>query len=339
MKISNTDLVQSYVLTTIKYDFNVVEKRILYRIVDLLQDLTEGKKLNQNYSIQELIDGDRKVTMPISAFLKGEDDKNYEPVKTALKGLRNREIEYEDDAIWEVLGIIEKPTIVKYSSTVQFQLTPRLYEAFLNFSQGFRKFELKVAMEFDSVYSMRFYELFSGVKNPMTYSIDSLKEMFGIVDKYKGRPANFISKVIVPAKKDLDKFSPYSFDYEPLKTGRATTHILFKPYFIPENRDPELEEKEIKKQESLRWIMDVNHRSELKELFGFSEKELKNNQVLLEKAFKHSFYRDVFAKLKADIRKPTVTNPKGLYISELKKMIAKPETNQTSLLDQLPDEG
>lgn len=321
MKISNTDLVQSYVLTTIKYGFTTTEKRVLYRIVELLQNLTEGKKLNQNYSVQELINGDRKVTMPISAFLKKDDDKNYEPIKNALKRLRAREIEYEDDRIWQVLGIIEKPKIEKYASVIEFELTPRLYEAFLNFSLGFRKFELKVAMEFDSVYSMRFYELFSGVKSPLRYSIKELKDIFGIADKYKGRPADFIHYVVKPAKQDLDKYSPYSFTYEPKKTGRAITSILFTPFFIPENRDPELEEKEIAKGVSLAWSMDLNHKSELKELFGFSDKELKNNQVLINKAIKSPLYREVYTELKASIRKPNITNPQGLYINRLQKLL------------------
>jgi len=45
-KADNKDVIQSYILTTAKYDFSVYEKRILYRLVELNQHLLEGRKLN-----------------------------------------------------------------------------------------------------------------------------------------------------------------------------------------------------------------------------------------------------------------------------------------------------
>jgi len=37
----------------------------------------------------------------------------------------------------------------------------------MNFAKGYRKYELQTAMEFESVYAMRFYELLSGQKTPL----------------------------------------------------------------------------------------------------------------------------------------------------------------------------
>ena len=52
MKINNKEILQSYILTTAKYDYSVYEKRILYKIVEQLQYLIEGKMLDKRYSIQ-----------------------------------------------------------------------------------------------------------------------------------------------------------------------------------------------------------------------------------------------------------------------------------------------
>ena len=42
--------------------------------------------------------------------------------------------------------------------------------------------------------------------------------MFKIENQYKGSNNNkIISKVIDPAKKELDEKSPYSFDFDPIK--------------------------------------------------------------------------------------------------------------------------
>lgn len=326
MKIKNNkDLIQSYIMTTAKYDFSVQEKRVLYRIIEVLQSKTKGLKLKYDYSMQEDLFGKTEFTMPISCFLAHESDTNYEPVKKALISLRQKGFEYEDAESWGFYGIIELPQIQKRSSFVKFTVTPLLMKAFLNFSKGHRKYELKTAMSFESVYAMRFYELFSGKTAPITYRIDELKKMFGIENKYEGRPNNFINKVVVPAQKELTKHSPYSFKYEVVKTGRKITMVTFKPYFIPKNRDESLEEKELNKDVSLRWEFDTNTIRNLKDVFLFDEKGIKNNQDLIKQAVASINYRDWVADINGMARKFDIKNRSGFFISEIKKRLE--ETN------------
>jgi plasmid replication initiation protein len=71
-------------------------------------------------------------------------------------------------------------------------------------------------MSFKSQFSMRFYELLSNQKTPLIYSIEQLKEMFCVTDKYE-RINDFIRYVVDAAKKELDEVSPYTFEYTPLK--------------------------------------------------------------------------------------------------------------------------
>ena len=137
--------------------------------------------------------------MPISAFLANDDDENYTRVKKALLDLRNKSFEFDDGQIWKVIGIIEKPQFNYKRGWVRFEIQPEVYNAVLNFSKGFRKYELKTAMEFTSQYSMRFYELMSGQERPLIYTIEDLKIMFGVQDKYKRNP-DFIKRIIVPAR-------------------------------------------------------------------------------------------------------------------------------------------
>ena len=203
--IKNRELVQSYVLTTAKYDFSVYEKRILYRIIEVLQAYLSGIKLNYNYSVQEALykDADTEISIESKAFLKDENDNNYEEVKKALKSLRNKTFDYEDASEWAVYGIIEKPKIKKYESFVSFKVTPLLLEAFMNFAKGYRKYELITAMQLESRFSMRMYELMSKQKKPITFCIDDLKSMFKVEKKYKDTN-RFISQTIKVAKEELD---------------------------------------------------------------------------------------------------------------------------------------
>lgn len=322
MKISNKDLIQSYVITTARYDFSVYEKRILYGIVESLQSLTKGKSLNQRYSVEKDLFGDYAMTYDIDFFLNGENDKNYKRIKEALMTLKDKSFEYEDESVWEYISIIESPQIKKFDSKLRFRLNRRVFDAFLDFSKGFRKYELNTAMQFESVYAMRFYELFSNKNTPIIYAIDDLKKMFQIENKYS-RVNDFFKRVVEPAKKELDKHSPYSFVYETIKTGRRITHVKFKPFYISKNRDAELEQKELSQKTSIRWDLSKEVIIMLKSKFNLTDKGIKNNRKLLANAVKRSDFLDICNEINGMIRKYEVQNPGGFFISQMKKRLAE----------------
>ncbi len=324
MKINNKELIQSYILTTAKYDYSVYEKRILYRIVEQLQLLIEGKTLDKNYSMQEIPHEDIKLfkfTFPFSAFKKNEEDKNHAQIKKALLSLEKKGFEYEDSEVWETINILYLPKVFKNKEYIGFTLREEIIQAFLDFSKGFKKYELKTAMEFESVYSMRFYELLSNQKTPINYSIDTLKEMFQIENKYK-LTADFLRYVIEPAKKELDKCSPYTFHYETIKTGRKITSIRFIPIHQPQFEDESLKKQKAMKQMSNRWFIPKNIEDYLKYNYEFTDKELNNNLSLFESLYNHLSEEellDFLVELKAQSVLYEIKNIKAYLIGSLKK--------------------
>ncbi len=105
MAIVNKDLIQSYIMTTAKYDFNVYEKRIIYRLVEMAQGELQGIKFADNcQKIEHDLFSCVNITMPIACLLNGEDDKNYARVKEALQSLQRKIFEYEDDEIWQSIS-------------------------------------------------------------------------------------------------------------------------------------------------------------------------------------------------------------------------------------------
>lgn len=325
MVIKNKELIQSYVLTTARYDYSVYEKRVLYRIVEQLQAFLNGVELKGRYPIQEDLFGDRLMTFEISHFLTGEDDKNHTRIIKALKDLNDKSFEYVTDSSWERIRIIESPKmegIGKKTTTIQFRLDKKMYNAFLDFTKGHKKFELELAMKFESVYAMRFYELFANQKTPLTYTIPALKEMFGLNDKYNGRTGNtdFIRKVVTKAQIELDKHSPVSFKFKykdrDLKRQGKIYNILFIPYEIPKNRNIEIEKKTIQKSESLGWDFKPEFIQDLKRDFDFSEIEIKRNRDLLKAGSELVWFKDFYSLVKAKSR--VAKNPKGYFITALR---------------------
>jgi len=319
-KRDNKDLIHSYIFTTAKYDFSVYEKRILYRQIEIEQQLLEGKKIGEGVKIDTNLWGDKRYTVPLRILLKDEQDKNYTQIEKAFRSLREKTITYEDEYIKAGFGVIQSYEIEKRGSFVSWVAHPRIVEASMNFVKGYRKYELKVAMEFESVYAMRFYELLSGQKTPLTYKIENLKEMFGIADKYE-RISQFKCKILDTAKKELDKCSPYTFDYKMNKEGRSFTSVTFYPKFQPQFRDTELEKHELQKQVSLSWDLPKNVLDYLKYNFEFDTKEIKQNIDLFLLAQSEIDLIQFMANVKS--RANRANNPKGYLINALKK-----ETNK-----------
>lgn len=324
MKITNKEVIQSYLITAARYDFNVHEKRILYRLIEMNQYLIEGKKLNANYSIDKTLFGDYIISMPVSAFLSHDEDHNHDKVKEALRRLRNKTIEYETEKEWKVIGVIEKPKFDK-RGFVTFEVQPEIYDAIFKFSKGYRKFEFKTAMEFDTVYAMRFYELLSGKEGDcITYKVDDLKIMFQLQDKYK-ETKDFIKRVVEPAQKELKEKAPFSFKYKRECKGKKVIALTFFPYKTGENIDIELERKTEQKQTALSWDLDKMVIDYLKQNYFFDTDEIKHNRDLFIKAYEKLDLMNIMANKRryCSSRK----NPKGTLITILKQELKKVQTD------------
>lgn len=317
----NREALQSYILTTARYDFNVYEKRILYKIVEIAQCEIQGLRFPRDCKkIQHDLFGFVDITLPISSILANEGDNNHHKVKKSLTSLSQKFIIYEDNMIWEKINLVVFPKIRKFDSNISFTIHPKIWDCILDFSKGFRKIELKTTMNFDSVYAMRFYELLSGQNKPLTFEIEYLKEMFQIQDKYK-LVKDLIKRVVIPAKRELDEHSPYSFEHKINKKGRKYHSITFYPVQIPANRDPELEKHNLQKQVSPSWILDSQILKYLREVYNFSSKEITLHYDLFKEAQKRIDLLNFIAEKRRYIA--TAKNPKGYLISCLKSELEK----------------
>ena len=316
--VHNKDLIQSYILTTAKYDYSLYEKRILYRLIELAQCQVEGHHFGNGgcIKIEPTIWGDQKFTFRTSCFLKNGEDENYTNVKKALDALSDKSIIYEDENRWEKIHIIEGPSLLKRDGTVDFKVDARIWNCILNFTKGYRKYELETAFSFKSVYSMRFYELLSGQERPLSFSLNQLKEMFQVGNKYS-RINDFVRFVIDPAKKELDAGAPYSFEYKPTKEGKKITGFIFYPVYQQGHRDPELEKKELQRKVSLSWELDKREIDYLKNTMNWSDVSIRNNRdLLLQAKAKLPMFLDALVELHGKSR--LMKNPIGYVVNALK---------------------
>lgn len=320
MKINNQDLIQSYIITSARYNFSVHEKRVMYAIIQAFQSITQGKTLNQKYKVQKDLFGDYMIEIPVQFCLKGEDDKNHSKVKDALRALESKKFEYEDESSWQLIRLIQSPEINKRSDTFRFRLHHRIVEAMHDFSKGYSKYEFLTAMKFDSIYAMRLYELLSNQKGRIDYNVETLKTMFKIEGKYKNN-GDFRRDVIDVAKRELDAKSPYSFKYEERKKGRKIIGFTFYPLLIPKNQDVALEQKRLKSQASVNWELPRIILLYLRENFAFSDAEIKNNIDLFKLAEEKLDLLYQLSTLRVGAER--AIKPKGFVINSIKIMLSK----------------
>lgn len=333
MENGNKDLVQSFKMTTIRNGFGIYGQRTIIRLVEASQQFLQGKKIGDciNYQIEKNLWEEMRIKMPITAILAKDDISNHQEAKKQLKKLVTTAMEYQaPNGDWVVTTLISKVVFSKSTGEAVITIQPEIWEAILDFSKGFRRFELNRALELKSAYSVRLYELFSGQESPLSFSLENLKKMLGVEKKYP-RPADFIKRVLTPAKEELDRLAPYSFDFKPIferksERGKPTiTGFTFTPYYQPKKRDKDLAKKADFNNICHNYpnIVEVPQgiKNYLIQCLGFTEPGIKNNRDLLIRACNHLDFDDFLRKLATKARQ--AKNPRGYVIratrSELKE--------------------
>ena len=292
---SNINVFQSFIMTTAHYKYSVYEKRILYCLVEIAQSEISGIKLKENMRplyTQKTVYGGMEIALSFSKILNivsndGNRNNHYECLKTACRSLAKKVFEWEDveQGIWECNHLIERVKIQKNIGKVTFNIPEWFWKALLDFSKGYRKYELLTAMRLKSPYSMRFYELMSGQKRPLTFSVDEMRKMFGLEGKYE-RPSSIKERIIEPAKKELDESAPYSFDFKEEREGEGKTSPItaftFIPKHIEENQDKELLRVEMQSKQTAKNLLGGEIYNILRHTYHFEGYEITNNKKTID---------------------------------------------------------
>lgn len=112
--------------------------------------------------------------------------------------------------------------------TIELVFDPKLIKYFTGLTERYTYLEIQTLLTFSSIYSIRIYNLLKQYKlKKKTYSVEKLKEMLLITDKYKNF-SDFKRYVIEPAIKDINVHSTMKVSYETNgMKGKKVTEITF----------------------------------------------------------------------------------------------------------------
>jgi hypothetical protein len=247
-----SEILQSYRLTysainTVTDEAGVFAERFIVRLAEMVnrEGIFEGMKFRPSQmwdkkSPLDVTDPNswvvRTIQMPLrDVMLPGAEDETN--AKKAIKAMQQAIIQYTDKdeqgkKFWTSFAFIGRVTIK--DKIISADIEPEVWRLMLDFSEGFRAYELDIIMQMKSKFAMKLYPYLCRQTDPMalTMTIEDCKTFLGVENKYKRTP-DFIKYCIEPAKRELDAMSPWTFDYELLmKSGKgrpAISAIRFIP--------------------------------------------------------------------------------------------------------------
>lgn len=175
---------------------------------------------------------------------------------------------------------------LKYNNNniLSFQFDNYLKPFLLDLKENFIQKQLKEIQEYKNEYALRLDMLFTMYFNKQnskmsnlkkletkirfSFSVEEIKTILGIQDKYKNRFNNFMSKVIVPAIEEINNARYYNVSYEVERKNKKADRLVF---FLS------LGEKSSKYKELISKIKKVSTLDKIKKIFsivGFSENEI-----------------------------------------------------------------
>ncbi|MGL5980246.1 MAG: replication initiation protein, partial [Phocaeicola sp.] len=140
---------------------------------------------------------------PATLCALGDEAKD---VYAALKRLKNREIEIDNEDVWVTTSWILQAKHEKKRDVYSVLVSGDIMPFFVELAKEFTTYDLTVAISLKSTYSQRFYEFCSQYKNRTNktffFTVEKLREMLMLEEKY-ANIAHFKKYVLDVAQKEI----------------------------------------------------------------------------------------------------------------------------------------
>lgn len=230
------ELIQSFLLSVTRVRLSLYEQRILTKIVEHGQTVVRGLAVQQYKHVTNPFDNE-SITVPIR-YIMTDGSKDYNKVINACKALMSRKFEFFDPETRTYYAdtVVHNVVHVVGSGKVSFMVSRVLYDVMFNFSMGYKNYDLEEALQLPTPYAVRMYVLLNNQTRPIEWGVEQLKEMFGVADKYK-QTADFIKKVIEPARIALANNKTNGFTYGRIREGNKVVKLRFYPVKVEKQEE------------------------------------------------------------------------------------------------------
>ena len=243
--------------------------------------LNFGEKYQEKFAI---------VDIPIRNLLNADDTTNYTKAKRAALELMKIYHTVETPVIdkngnpktysdgrrqyqFVSFHLIDKVTVNQKPGIVSVKLGEETWSQILDMGKGYTRYNLLTAKSLDDVVAMRLYQIMSNTVKPLRFSIERIKGILGLTDKYVSDPNGFVRRVIEPAEKEIEEKCPFKVVHE-LEYNKSSRKGRPSIVGISFNKtlNPTIMHQPV--------ILDPYLKDSLIENFGFDEKGIRSNLKL-----------------------------------------------------------
>lgn len=226
-------ITQSNSLTTARYQFSLLEKRVIYLIIKEVRAKHIVTKVGEKTVWNELI-------IHLTPKMLNELETNVPRIIKALFDLRQKTIDIEDlEGNRLIVGFANYATYDKKTNSYEIEVSRKLLPHLAELSDQFTTYELMTIITLKSIYSQRLYEFCSMYRNKgyFFFDIDKFRFIMMLENKYL-QMVHLKNNVLEIARKEIkdaydkgscDIYFDYSFD-EKTKIGKQYTRIHFKVF-------------------------------------------------------------------------------------------------------------
>lgn len=208
---------QSYYSVLFRGRWSIYEARIVVKIVQRARELMKSQGRYADF-VQKAyrLDGVNVVMAFAVKELAGSTTHNYEPIKEAVRNLKKWQVEYYDKEAktWHIASMLDNATLNEHEGILTITCAQWLLEFITDFRNGgYRSYCFEKAMSMRNPFSARMYMLTASMTKPITYQIESIRQVLGVEGSHK-RLHDFLRRVIDPAMKELEAKKANGFCYE-----------------------------------------------------------------------------------------------------------------------------
>lgn len=332
--IPSSDVFTSYIFSTSSRSLSKYGERLLMEVISVAQEYTIDAalgihKLNFSEKYKEKF---AIIDIPVKNLLNADDTTNYTKAKEAAVELMKiyHTVEapvldsdgnpktYKDGSPqyqFASFHLLDKVTVNQKPGIVSVKLGEETWSQILDMGKGYTRYSLLTAKKLDDVVAIRLFQLLSNTSEPLTFSLERIKGILGLQDKYVNNPTGFIRRVIEPAEQEIKEKCPFfvvhELKYEQIaKKGRPsivgiTFSKVAKPSII---KDP-LSVIEPK-------IMNILYKN-----FGFNERGIRSNLGLFSAAKAAGIDMEEFLS-RIEGKAHQANSPQGYVIRSLQNLLS-----------------
>lgn len=328
------DVYSSYIFSTSSRSLSKYGERLLMEVISVAQEYTIDSALG----IHKLNFGEKYkekfalIDIPVKNLLNADDTTNYTKAKEAAVELMKIYHTVEAPVLDEdgnpktykdgtpqyqfaSFHLLDKVTVNQKPGIVSVKLGEETWSQILDMGKGYTRYNLLTAKSLDDVVAIRLFQILSNSSEPLQFSLDRIKGILGLQDKYVGNPTGFIRRVILPAEEEIREKCPFEvvhdLVYEQVsKKGRPSiVGLIFRKVLKPSIiKDPAS-------------VIEPRLLNILVKNFGFDDRGLRSNLKLFQDVKEAGHDIEAFL-LGIEGRAKQANSPQAYAVKSLQNLLA-----------------